>query len=194
MEELEEWNLISAVSSVSGSGQYVTEKKARFKKNLTIAPTWNTCWPVWSFVVVVIITSQCVAPLGVVGGKLVVTSSAARVVEVTTAAPRTQGVVVSQSQIRFRRWLRSIETVDNWGKISSEMEAVLQNNNRLNWLSGVLAGWKIRMEGTGEYPSKCPYHSTTYVLRCEKSDFEWSSRVQGGRESLLQVRSYPQRR
>ena len=100
------------------------------------------------------------------------TSSAARVVEVTTAAPRTQGVVVSQSQIRFRRWLRSIETVDNWGKISSEMEAVLQNNNRLNWLSGVFGGWKSRMEGTGGYPLKCYHHLNTYVLRYEKSYFD----------------------
>ena len=99
------------------------------------------------------------------------TSSAARVVEVTTAAPRTQGIVVSQSQVCLCWRLRSIETVDNWGKISSEMEAVLQNNNRLNWLSGVFAGWKSRMEGTGGHPLKCYYHWNTYVLRCEKIIF-----------------------
>ena len=82
------------------------------------------------------------------------TSSAARVVEVTTAAPRTQGVVVSQSQVCLRRWLRSIETVDNWREnvqhlMLSEMEAAPQNNNRLNQLQGVIDRWKIWVQASG---------------------------------------------
>ena len=83
--------------------------------------TWNTSRPVWSFIVIVVITVQNVASRVEVGGKSVVTPSAACVVEMTTSAAGTWRVVVSNSQICLWRWNRSIETVDHWGKDVKEI-------------------------------------------------------------------------
>ena len=90
-------------------------------KNDWKKPTWNTSRPVWSFIVIVVVAVQNVAMPVEVGGKSVVTPRAACVVEMTTSAARTWRVVVSDSQICFWRWIRSIETVDHWGKDMEEI-------------------------------------------------------------------------
>ena len=84
--------------------------------------TWNTSRPVWSFIIIVVVAVQLVASRVEVWGKSVVTPSAACVVEMTTSAAWTRRVVVSDSQICLWRWIRSIETVDHWGK--KDMEEV----------------------------------------------------------------------
>lgn len=86
-------------------------------KNTVKTLTWDTSWPVWSFIVVVIIACQFVTPRIVIWGKSVVASSATCVIKMATAASGTRGVVVSQSQICLWRWLRSIETVNHWENI-----------------------------------------------------------------------------